>query len=732
MSVAVAVQSPVVPDTEPAAQDQSPPSRRVLLLAGVVSVVTPGIAVLLAVSLGVLFYADRAVPENEWIRGLGAVGFAVLVAPMGSLLLRRVPRNPLGWIFSAVAVAAGLIEPLAFLAIHGTFVAHDRAWWTLLSAWLTEPLAVVSVGLLVALVPLLFPEGAVTTRGWRRYRVVVLAFVPLAAIAVAVETFVGIATVPIDNAGGLTSRTQSPSVAIAFLGLLVCSVMSAANLVGRYRRAQGTPRRQLRPFALAVVAIIAVGFIPHIVSNIVLMDPTSLAVSITNAVMVGTFSFLLIAMGVAILKYRLFGIQVLVNRALVYGSLAVFITAVYVVIAVGIGALIGGGGKPNLGLSILATAIVAVGFQPLRERVQKVANRLVYGRRSTPYEVLSQFSARVAESYATDEVMPRMARVLAEGTGAQRADVWLRSGVAWRNAAVWPLDSIPAEAVPVSNGSLPALAGASRLVEVRHQGDLLGALSVTKRGSESLTPVEEKLLSDLAAQAGLVLKNVGLTGDLQARLEELRASRQRLVTAQDEERRRLERNLHDGAQQHLVALKVKLGLVDMLMGRDAEKAKSTLGQLKVDADEALETLRDLARGIYPPLLAEKGLGAALASQARKATVPVIVDPDGIGRYSQDVEAAVYFSVLEALQNVQKYAGASAVTVQLREQDGELRFSVTDDGRGFDMATTPKGSGLVNMADRLEALGGDLELTSVVGSGTTLHGRLAVPAAMVPA
>ncbi len=727
MSVAVAVQSPVVPDTEPAAQDQGPPSRRVLLLAGVVSVVTPGIAVLLAVSLGVLFYADRAVPENEWIRGLGAVGFAVLVAPMGSLLLRQVPRNPLGWIFSAVAVAAGLIEPLAFLAIHGTFVAHDRAWWTLLSAWLTEPLAVVSVGLLVALVPLLFPEGAVTTRGWRRYRVVVLAFVPLAAIAVAVEAFVGIATVPIDNAGGLTSRTQSPSVAIAFLGLLVCSVMSAANLVGRYRRAQGTPRRQLRPFALAVVAIIAVGFIPHIVSNVVLMDPTALAVSITNAVMVGTFSLLLIAMGVAILKYRLFGIQVLVNRALVYGSLAVSITAVYVAIAVGIGALIGGGGKPNLGLSILATAIVAIGFQPVRERVQRVANRLVYGQRATPYEVLSQFSERVAESYAIEDVLPRMARVLAEGTGAQRADVWLRSGSMWRDAAVWPADATLADPAPVSDGALPAINGANRLVEVRHQGDLLGALSITKRSGEALTPVEENLLSHLAGQAGLVLKNVGLTGDLQARLVELRASRQRLVTAQDEERRKLERNLHDGAQQHLVAIKVKLGLAEMLASRDPEKARAALEQLKGDTDEALETLRDLARGIYPPLLAEKGLGAALESQARKAAVPVTVDSVGIGRYSQEVEAAVYFSVLEALQNVQKYAQASHAAVRLRDEDGVLRFEIADDGCGFDVATTKKGSGLINMADRVSALGGEVEVTATPGHGARVLGWLQLTA-----
>jgi signal transduction histidine kinase len=438
------------------------------------------------------------------------------------------------------------------------------------------------------------------------------------------------------------------------------------------------------------------------------------------------------AAGVAILKHRLYDIDIVISRTLVYGSLAVFITAVYVGIAVGIGALIGGGGKPNLGLSILATAIVAVGFQPLRERVQRIANRLAYGKRATPYEVLSQFSERVADSYATDDVMPRMARVLAEGTGAQRADVWLRGDPVWRNVAVWPADAATAAAAPALNGSRPPIEDATCTVEVRHQGDLLGALSVTKRAGESLTPVEESLLNDLAGQAGLVLKNVGLTSDLQARLEDLRASRQRLVTAQDEERRRLERNLHDGAQQHLVAIKVKLGLAETLMARDVEKAKATLEQLKSDADEALETLRDLARGIYPPLLADKGLQAALESQARKAIVPVSVEATEVGRYSQEVEAAVYFSVLEALQNVQKYAQASRAVVRLSERDGHLHFSVSDDGRGFDVATTTRGSGLINMADRLDALSGTMAVCSTVGKGTELSGSLPVYEATVAA
>jgi len=375
-------------------------------------------------------------------------------------------------------------------------------------------------------------------------------------------------------------------------------------------------------------------------------------------------------------------------------------------------------------LSILATAIVAVGFQPARERLQRVANRLVYGKRATPYQVLSEFSSQVAGSYAAAEVLPRMARVLQEGTGAERAAVWLRSKTELHPAAAWPdsaLASLPG-AVTV-NGTLPQLAGATRSVEVRHQGELLGALTVDKRRGESLTPVEEKLLDDLAHQAGLVLKNVGLTADLQRLLEELRLSRQRLVSAQDAERRRLERNLHDGAQQHLVALKVKLGLAEMLALKDPDKAKATLQQLKADADEALETLRDLARGIYPPLLAEKGLAIALESQARKATLPVTVEADGLGRYPQEMEATVYFCVLEALQNVQKYANAAHATVRLREDGGALRFEIADDGCGFDVATARRGSGLQNMADRLDAAGGALNIESTHGSGTTLRGSI---------
>jgi signal transduction histidine kinase len=272
--------------------------------------------------------------------------------------------------------------------------------------------------------------------------------------------------------------------------------------------------------------------------------------------------------------------------------------------------------------------------------------------------------------------------------------------------------------VLATGDELPDLPSADVAVEVRHHGTLLGALSVTSRADDPVGADRRRLMRDLAAQAGLVLRNVRL-------IEELRASRQRLVAAQDEERRRLERNIHDGAQQQLVALGVKLRLADSLIDRDPGKAHEMMSQLQQETASTIDDLRDLARGIYPPLLADRGLEAALEAQARKSATPVVVTSEGIGRYGQDVEAAVYFSCLEALQNVAKYASASGATIELAQRNGSLEFAVTDDGKGFDPASAGRGSGLQGMADRLDAIGGELTVESTPGSGTTVRGTVPI-------
>jgi signal transduction histidine kinase len=338
---------------------------------------------------------------------------------------------------------------------------------------------------------------------------------------------------------------------------------------------------------------------------------------------------------------------------------------------------------------------------PLLRGSRRVADRIVYGRRATPYEVLATFSSRVGETYSTDDVLVRMADILRAGAGASSASVHIRVG---------------RESQEVARSGEPV--GDEHTVPISYQGEDVGALTVTFPANDPMDRDRERLIEQLAAQAGPVVRNVRL-------IEELRASRQRLVTAQDEERRKLERNIHDGVQQQLVALNVQLGLLARLAEREPATAGRMATQLQERATEALEDLRDLARGIYPPVLADQGLVAALEGQARKAAVPTSVSAQGVGRYDRAVESAVYFCSLEALNNVVKYADASSVQVRLAQTDGHLGFEVVDDGGGFDAAAQTLGTGLQGMADRLDAIGGTFTITTAPGRGTVVAGTVPV-------
>ncbi len=646
-------------------------------------------------------------------------------AVLGLLIARKRPANPIGWLLLTIAVGNSLANVSIFAAIRivlgGGSVTSGAVEWL---AWLFSWLGGLGADLLFFLI-FFFPNGRLPGRRWRWF----LYYAVIGSVLVTVMTMIDGSAVQLSsrlpivpNPARVTSLAgitdpNGPVTAVLVATLLVPTLIAALL---RFRHSGSSERAQLKWFAYVACAGIAVVLSSYAFSGAVGNTVAGIGFD-------GIGVLVPLTIGLAVVKHGLYDIDLFISRTIVYGSLAVFITVVYVGIAVGVGVVVGSGGKPDLALSILATAIVALAFQPLRARLQHFANRLVYGRRSTPYEVLSRFSGGVGETYASDAVLERMARVLQEGTGAESATVWLRSDDHLRPAATHPeTASLPASPA-LTGADLPAIPGTDRSVPVEHQGELLGALTVSKRRGESLTPLEVQLVDDLAHQAGLVLKNVGLTAELLRRVEELRVSRQRLVHAQDEERRRLERNLHDGAQQHLVALKVKLGLAETLTDRDPAKAVALLDQLQGDADEALTTLRDLARGIYPPLLADKGLGAALESQARRATVPVTVDAGGTGRYPPDVEATAYFCVLEALQNVQKYAAASHVTVRLHDDTKQLRFEVVDDGAGFDVGAAAAGMGLTNMRDRLDALSGSLRVTSEAGGGTTVSGAIPVAA-----
>jgi signal transduction histidine kinase len=657
---------------------------------------------------------------------------AILAFPVvGALILTRQP-NAIGWIMLGIGVGEGLSNLLGMYAVYSLDINPGSLPRPDIALGLDEASWVPLIGLVGTFLILLFPDGHLPSPRWRPWAWLCGTTMILISTVITVSpgTFADQGYPGIRNPLGIEALRPFIGPAYAVIVLLPISIVGCAvAMVRRFRRSRGQERLQLKWFT-ATAGLLAVSYLGLMALNLPFLftdKPTPHWINIVGNIGIFPFTLVPIAVGIAILKHRLYDIDVVINKTVVFGALAGFITIVYVAIVVGIGALIGSGGKPNLGLSILATAIVAVAFQPVRERVQHFANHLVYGNRATPYEVLAEFSAKVAETYATQDVLPKMARTVAEGTGARAAEVWLRSETELRPAASWPPRTTNGEVLVMTEGQLPAFDGVDSAIAVRHQGELLGALTVTKPAGEVLTPAEETLLIDLASQAGLVLRNVGLTTELLQRLEEIKASKQRLVAAQDETRRRLERDLHDGAQRQLVTLKARLAAARALATQDPAQTKGLLADLNAEAGEALEALRDLARGLYPPLLADQGLQAALEAHARKASVAVEVRSENIARYPQEVEAAVYFCCLEALQNVAKHAHATEVTIALVGAERTLGFSVRDDGIGFDVTKTAFGSGLQNMTDRVEALGGSLSVTPDVRGGTTLAGSVPIRA-----
>jgi signal transduction histidine kinase len=637
---------------------------------------------------------------------------------VGVVLASRRPSNPLGWIMLGIGVVWAL--PSASYGVYGLTEGRHLPGAAYALA-LDGPMWVWFIGGSGFLL-LLFPDGHLPTRSWRWF-----AWTMGAGMAMFTLFFVVLPgnlsdyDLPhVRNPMGIEALRPFESLIPALVLMVPLTVVGGAvAVIRRLRRANDdVERHQLRWLAWAS-GVVAVSFVLAFSTG--WADETAIWGAVLQFLSVWSFGLIPVAIGVAVLRYRLYDIDVVIRKTVVVGVLGAFIALVYVAIVAGAGAVVGARG--NALASALAAAVVAIAFQPVAGRARRLADRVVYGRRASPYEALSAFSERVGETYATEDLLPRMARILGEATGARRADVWLKVGERFRPAASWPADAglLPDRSSP--DGDLPGLPEADASFPVRHQGELLGALALAKPVSDPLSTTDERLASDLAGQAGLVLSNARLTTELESRIDELHELHKRLVSAQDRERRRLERNIHDGAQQQLVALSVKLRLAQSLVAKDPDQTGRILEQLQTETTETLEDLRDLARGIYPPLLADKGLVAALESQTRRSVVPVEVHPDGTGRYPQEVEAAVYFSVLEALQNVAKYAHASRAGVRLLASDSVLVFEVDDDGVGFDPASTGYGTGLQGIADRLAALDGRIEIRSGPGGGTVVTGTI---------
>ncbi len=635
--------------------------------------------------------------------------FAVVAA----LAVRAAPRNGVAWalIWFAVVGSSGEVLGDQLLASRGlegealdtlapSSLSVFEALVVSLAAWMWLWLPALLVHLIV-----LFPAGRATSAIARWLMWVSTAVVAFSSMASAIMLAPWV-----DSTYGemIPGDGFPPPVTFAFFAVLALISIALVDLIIRFRRSSGIERLQYKWVATALLLF---GL------SIVLALPLY-AVGIELPEIFSTFALAAVpaSIGIGITKYRLFDIDLVISRTLVFVVLVGFITVVYAAVVVGIGSAVGGS---SVGWSIAATALVAVVFEPVRDRVQRWVNRLVYGRRATPYEVLSDLTGRLAATEREEGLLDRMAQRLAEGTGADRAVVWVGEGDGFHAAACEPAGARPIDVV----GAFDRLPGA--VVPIVHDGVVLGALSVESRRGDALTPTEQRLVEDLAGSAGLLMRRLHLDAALEQKATELEESRRRLVNAQDVERRRLERELNEGAQQQVVALKVQLGLAEQrARGEGSDKVAGLIAQMAAETQDAIDQIRALANGIYPPLLEAEGLAAAVTALAEAAPVEVRVEAEMSHRYPLPIEGAVYFCISEALTNAVKH-GSSPIAIDLSDASGDLVFSVSDAGPGFDPDQVERGSGLNNMADRLDALAGSVTIESTPGNPTIVTGRVPV-------
>jgi signal transduction histidine kinase len=619
------------------------------------------------------------------------VGFAVF-AVMGALLVAKRPRNPIGWVMAAAALLIGLApagDAYAAWVLTGGGRPNPLVY---LGAWLQSWYWLALLGLVFVYLPLLFPDGRLPSRRW--WPVAALAGAVLATVSVLgmlTGTYTGqdvdyrLAN-PIGIAG-LPPIEEQPAFAVLGLLLGACVIAAVAAVAVRFRRSRGAERQQMKwlLFAVAPAVFVPLDFVPLLSG--------------------AAFFWLLIALptavAVAVLRYRLDGIDVVINRALVYGLLTAIVVGIYVLVVGYLGAALHREG--DLVVSLVATGIVAVLFAPLRDRLHRAVSRLLYGQRAEPYAAISGLGERLQSALAPDDVLPTIVGTVREALRLPYAAISLDDDA--RAAAA------SGEPVPATS-ELPLL----------YRNEPVGRLVLGLRtGEREFSAADRRLLADLARHAGVAVSAVRLTADL-------RQSRERLVSAREEERRRLRRDLHDGLGAQLAGLTVQAGVLRGLVRRDPEAAEQLVDELRGELRAAIADIRRLVYGLRPPALDDLGLAGALerlAEQAGADGLRVSVDvrvPDGGAELSAATEVAAFRIVQEALTNVVRHASASACDVRVTVGADDVAVEVTDDGRGLP-ADLRAGVGLHSMRERAAEMGGTCEIGPAPGGGTRVVARL---------
>jgi signal transduction histidine kinase len=543
----------------------------------------------------------------------------------------------------------------------------------------------------------LFPDGQIHRRFERRILRAtwwLLLIPPLLLVATPVvplpDYFV---TDPTDNPFHFLNAGLDLGLAQSLNNLLNLVILVAVvMLILRYRRFGSTQRKQIRwlllPSYITVFAVL----------TYLLFDWPNWFVSV---LFIGTTLSLAVSLALAFLRPERVDIDRVLHRSLVYGGLWLAIAAVYVGASAALGVAIGR--RLSVGWAITLTVVATLALQPLRGRLERLADRWVFGTRTDPTRVIARLGATLEYTYELDSLLPSMASALEDGLGLE-----------WARVVLEPFDSMD-ERTPVL--TVPIILG----------DETLGVVECGPKTKGEFTDEDQAVVATLARQAALAVRNVRLTTQLSEQAGELGASRARLVRAEEAERRRMERNIHDGVQQDLVALIGQAGRIRTQLEREPDAIAGELASLQSGLERVLGDLRELSSGIHPSLLRDRGLLAALEALAARNPVPVLVRADlslRSLRLAEEIEGAGYYTVAESLANSLKHADASQVEVTLSRSNGSLQISIHDDGRGFEEGAS-HGHGLANLSERLAALGGRLDVTSTPGVGTTVSATLAL-------
>lgn len=647
-------------------------------------------AVALAITAPAVLAIGSPAKELPWITGIAIfVGAAAYV-------WRRCPQHGAAWWFAVTAGVVAIVQTLDGLTMYlGAAGNVELLAWALLAYQLAT---VVAIAALVHLLGL-FPDGQVQRPYERRVLNGLWWLLALPPIV-----FLGRPTLlapAYHMLGDLHNPYQVPALApagtAAGVGVSLTQGLFATGvvlLVLRYRRSSAEPRRRIR--WLLLPALLAAGVA---VLDLVLWRlypdgvPGAAAEAVVGVLWIPVIASLPLAIAVALLRPTLLDVDRLIRKSLVYGFLWAVIATVYVGAAAGLG--LAAGRRLPLGLAIAIAVGATVIFQPARHWLERLADRWVFGARADPSRLVARLGAALEDTVQLESLLPRMADTLQEGLGLRWARVRL-------DAAPPVGDDEPVLTVPIVLGE-----------------QRLGVVECGPKHSGAFTDDDEAVVATLARQAALAVRNVRLTAELET-------SRVRLVRAQDAERRRLERNIHDGVQQDLVALIGHAAHVRTQLRRDPPSGEEALGELQEGLRRVIRELRELAHGIHPSVLGDRGLLEAVEALASRSAVPVSVraDPSLRGvRFAEEIEGAGYFTIAEALANVSKHASATQAEVSLARSNGALRIEVRDDGTGFDPLTAA--GGLANLAERLSALGGRLDVASRPGEGTTVTASLRV-------